>query len=118
MNRSEARRVVEESLSRPSSTPDYGDADRDSFLEHERNGLRACLIEPIAVRAQASRWAIEHTGLADRPYDLIAVAKSGSCWLLYDPALAEFYKASEGQADGMLWLVGFRSRDALAEWNG
>jgi hypothetical protein len=119
MNKREAARIVEESLARPSSTPNIGDLSRDDFLEREREELRRCLIEPFQVTARPDDWAMKHAGFQDRAYDLVAVARSGTRWLLYDPPSQAFYKArGESEGRGSVVLLGFYSNDALAEWNG
>jgi len=119
MTREDVVRLVEESLSRPSATPNTGDLPRDEFLAREREKLRACLIEPVLVAAQPGEWAVKHAGLENRPYSLFAIAKSETRWLLYDPALRLFYKAwTSPENGGQLLLLGFCSDDALAEWNG
>ena len=112
------RRIVEESLSRPSSTPHYVEPDREAFLTRERDKLRACLIEPVEVRATPSAWAVTHADLAENSYDLVAVARSGSRWLLCDASTRQFFQASQSASGDTLSLIGFSSDDALAEWNG
>jgi hypothetical protein len=119
MTREDAVRLVEQSLSRPSATPNTSELPQDEFLARERDNLRACLIEPIPVSARPGEWAIKHAGFENRPYHLFAVAKFETRWLLYDPASRVFYKAwSESENGGQLFLLGFFSDDALAEWNG
>ena len=119
MTRQEALAIVEESLARPSATPNTSELPRDQFLAREREKLRACLVEPFSVSARPGEWAMKHAGFEDREYFLVAVAKSESSWLFYDPASRLFYKGWSNKENGeKFFLFGFYSHDALAEWNG
>jgi hypothetical protein len=119
MNFSESKDIVEASLARPSSTPNTSSLSRDEFIEAEKAALRSKLIEPLDVVAHPGAWAIEHCGFEDREYPMVALAKEGTTWLLYEPASETFYRAwsTEGQKLE-LFLLGFYSNDALAEWRG
>ena len=63
MNLSEARAVVEASLSRPTSTPNTSELPDAVFLDAEKAKLRSKLLEPFEVVAEPGTWAIEHCGI-------------------------------------------------------
>lgn len=105
------------SLSKPSSTPDYGAPDRESFLEEQREKLKSLIVTPITVTAHPSKWAKEHGEFQDDIYEMFAVAGEGENWLLYDPG-TEAFSLAKGKLGSNMELIGFRSKDALAEWNG
>ncbi len=82
MTRAEASAILEASFGRPTSTPSY-EHERPSFLEQQRDRLRACQIEPVKIIAVASRWSQEHLGLDGDAHDFVAIATSEGEWLLY-----------------------------------
>ena len=112
-----ARKALSVSLSRDSSTPDYGAPDREAFLSVKRRELEARAIEPVPVTAVTSQWAREHGEFPGESYEMVAVASEGNTWLLYDLEEEAFSLANLDDS-GRLVLVGHRSRDALAEWCG
>jgi hypothetical protein len=119
MNRTQARAILEASLSRPSSTPNTSQLPRDEFIEIQKDELRKHLVEPIEVTARPGDWAIKHCGLGDRDYPMIAIARDNDMWLLLDPDSGFFYKAFALEGDSTkIFLLGFYSDDALAEWRG
>ena len=119
MDRALAATVVEASLAKPSSTPCTWREDRDAYLEEKKAELRACLIEPIAVKAVASAWAQQYAGQSSEVKSAFAVARRGESWLLYEPTAQVFARAFGSNApQGELSLLGFSSKDALAEWLG
>ena len=117
MSESRALTELEESLSRGSATPDHGAPDREKFLETERSALRGLVISPREVVAHTIDWVREHGEFDLESYTMVAVAGKDRSWLLFDPSTKEFSLA-EGEIEGKLYLVGFKSRDALAEWRG
>jgi hypothetical protein len=119
MGNAEALRELEESLSRPSSTPCTWRADRDAYLEEMRTQLRKRVIDPIQVTAVASGWSQQFASQTPEVREMLAGAREGDTWLLLDPKSREFAKAFGGDAKaGPLSLLGFSSTDALAEWLG
>jgi len=106
-----------ESLSKASSTPDYGASDREVFLEKQREKLRKIIISPTSVTAHPSNWAKEHGVFQDETYEMFAVAGEGENWLLYHPD-SESFSLARGKLGSRMELIGFRSKDALAEWYG
>lgn len=110
-------KALRNSLSEPSSTPDYGSPDRASFLARQREKLKRLIITPVPVTAHPSKWAKEHGEFHDDQYEMFAVAGEGEDWLLYDPC-NETFALAKGSLGNEMELVGFRSHDALAEWNG
>lgn len=117
LNTQRAVEAFEASLAAGSSTPDYGAEDREAFLNGQRDVLRGLAIQPAVVIARPSGWAKAHGEFREASYEMIAVAGTGVRWLLFDPTSGMFSLA-EGSLDGELELIGFRSKDALAEWNG
>ena len=117
MNTLRATRAFEASLRRQSSTPDYGASSREDYLAKEVEKLRGLATEPRSVRACARGWAADHGDFAAGEYEMVVVAGEGSSWLLYDEESDAFCQA-RGDLEGELQLVGFRSKDALAEWLG
>ena len=119
MNLSEARSIVEASLSRPTETPNTSNLLGTEFVETEKAKLRMMLIEPIEVIAHPGTWALEHCGFENKGYSMLALAKEGTTWLLYEPNSKHFYKAWSTDSERLeLFLLGFYSNDALAEWRG
>ena len=119
MDRSEALWVIEESLSRPSSTPCTWREDRDAYIEEEKQALLESLIEPCLVKVIASQWAQEQCGHSGEVREMIALANSGTSWLLFDQTTKEFALAFSPNIEGQPFgLLGFSSDDALAEWLG
>jgi len=50
---------------------------------------------------------------------MIAIARDNDMWLLLDPDSGFFYKAFALEGDSTkIFLLGFYSDDALAEWRG
>jgi hypothetical protein len=119
MDRTEASRILEESLGRRTATPCTSRRDRDVYIEEQKASLRACLIAPLDVSAVASAWAQEWCSQPDTIRQMIAFARREGSWLLYDPSAKTFALAyGDNPADGPLSLHGFESDDALAEWLG
>jgi hypothetical protein len=119
MNRAEAARAIEESFARPSATPCTWREDRDAYIREKQSELRESLIEPFEVQAVASQWAQQYCGQSSQVRSLVAVARSGTNWLLFDLTQSEFALAfGEPGPNGPLSLSGFSSPDALAEWLG
>ena len=115
-----ARRLLEESLSKDSCTPNTSQKERSAFLAEERERLRSFAIDPVEVTATPGSMALEHSYLENRVYSLVAVARHKDRWLLCDPNRGDFLLAwSSGAGNAFkLHLLGFRSDDALAEWLG
>jgi len=121
MTRAEALKVLEESFARPSSTPTLRPGSREAYLDEEKQRLRDAVIEPIKVMATASdfEWAKEEFGRNGEMHRMVAIAREEEKWLLYEPEKSRFAQAFElkGIPDP-LYLLGFSSDDALAEWLG
>ena len=119
MKSDEALRLLDESLSRPSSTPTLGGEDRDQYLYRQREALRSCVIEPVLIKATASTWAKEQCGLPDVEFEMLALVHQERNWLLLNPDTKEFFLAYGNHPDNdRIELLGFSSDDALAEWLG
>jgi hypothetical protein len=115
-----ATHALEESLAGETSTPCTWRPDRENYLAEQSSRLReAVLNAPITVTAVASDWAQQYCGQSNEVRHFVAVARTDDTWLLFDPKTAEFAKAF-GASDQPepLSLLGFASRDALAEWLG
>ncbi len=102
-----------------SSTPHPRDVPRSEYLREERRKLEALGVAPFQVDAEPCQWAVEHLGLPAKAFKMFVVAGSNRHWLLVEPRSRDFYLA-EGRPseDGVLSLVGFSSKDPLAEWLG
>ena len=119
MTRTEAQERIEESFARESATPSIGAKDRDAYVEEQKAKLRACLIDPVPVTAIASDWAQRYGGQTSEVRKMVALAHSDGKWLLYDEATGDFATANGAAVlGGPLSLLGFQSKDALAEWLG
>jgi hypothetical protein len=122
MGGSDAIPALEASLAKDSATPSMGAQDREVYLQEQRADLRTCIMEPVLVVARASAWAQQYCGLNAEPYSMFAVAyykgQVGQC-LLYNPENGLFSLAY-GHIDDPagVELVGYASKDALAEWLG
>jgi hypothetical protein len=119
MERSAAVEALEASLAGCSATPDYGAADREAYLAAERLKLRACLVTPREVFAEAGESAQATYGWSPGPLRLVLVAYDpggvGNC-LLYDQLSGKFAHAYGRPESGPLALAGHSSTDALFEW--
>ena len=113
----EAEIEFEKSLLRDSSTPDHGAANRHAFLDQERTELRSLRITPRAVTALTDDWAREFGEFEHDRYEMIVIAGENRSWLLFNPD-TRLFSLANGELDGRLFLVGFASDDALAEWRG
>jgi hypothetical protein len=111
--------ALEASLAAGSSTPCTWRADRDTYIQEQSQALRQAIIEPHPVRAIASAWAQQHCGATAQVVELVAVARAGENWLLFNQQTGEFSLAcATGSNTQPLSLLGFASKDALAEWLG
>jgi len=111
--------ALETSLSAGSSTPCTWRADRDVYIQEQSQALREAMVEPHSVRAVASAWAQQHCGATAQIIEFIAVAHLGENWLLFNERTGEFSLAyATGPTTEPLSLLGFASKDALAEWLG
>ena len=84
----------------------------------ERDKLLRLVIEPTKVKAVPSDWARSYAVLRNDSYDMFAIAGKGQSWLLFDPCTEEYALANGDPKSGILELIGFSSKDALAEWRG
>lgn len=122
MSNNDVIQALNASLAAESSTPNLGQTDRETYLKEQRLALRACVIEPVVVTANAGTWAQQYCGLSAESYRMMAVAylntKVGQC-LLYNPDTGLFSLAYGHLNDPEgLDLIGHSSTDALAEWLG
>ena len=116
MDSARARHILEESLSRGSSTPCSWAESREAYIAEKSDQLRSALIEPVSVVVKRS---LHQTELLARlsPYSVFAIARLEDHWLLYVEELREFALAF-GQAADEVAILGFSSDDALTEWLG
>jgi len=117
MDTSVISKAIESSIAGDSSTPDYGAVDRQKYLNMKRDELRRALVTPVEVTVRTSEWIRRYGEFQLDEYEMIAVARDGDHWLLYDPESTEFC-AADGPSNGDITLIGFKSTDALAEWLG
>ncbi len=115
MTAEEVARVVRDSVVSGSATPTLREP-RESYSREEEARLLASLIEPVEafVVGETFRYGVLDDMKGEK---VLAVARNGSHWLLYRPAKQEFSLAF-GETVTSLTILGFSSRDALAEWLG
>jgi hypothetical protein len=119
METTDAKRLVRESLSIPNK--DCGawwppDRDRDEFLNERRADLVNSLVEPYRVTVTPDRSARTFAGWEDRPYTMFVVAKGGRNSVLLINSETGCFSLGSVDAAGTVYLLGFSSDDALAEW--
>lgn len=117
MNKSDAITILKESFSHPTSTPHVGAADRDIYIEKSKYFLIEHVVDPLKVEAHTSQWVREFTDFTADSYFMTAIAKNENRELLYDENSKTFSLAIRNE-QGKLYLVGYASTDALAEWLG
>ena len=115
-----ALKALEASLAGDSATPDHGAPDREEYLARQRGSLRAQLVAPSDVLAQADAWAQREYGWGSSPYPMTLLAYDnegvGNC-LLFDQTSGKFAHAYGHPAAGKpLDLAGHSSNDARFEW--
>ncbi|MGI8981870.1 MAG: hypothetical protein ACR2FY_21780 [Pirellulaceae bacterium] len=118
MDTTDAKRLVQESLAIPNE--DCGawsppDRERDEFLNERRSDLVKSLVEPYWVSVSPDRSARTFGEWEDRPYTMLVVAKTENTVLLLNSENSSFSLGSV-DAEGTVYLLGFSSNDALAEW--
>jgi hypothetical protein len=117
MNKADAIRILEESFLRPTSTPNIGTENREQYIKENQKYLIEHSIEPVMVEAFTSQWAKDFTDFTNESYQMLCIAKSERRELLYDEDNKTFSLAVRNEK-GKLYLVGYASTDALAEWLG
>jgi hypothetical protein len=119
METTDAKRLVRESLSIPNE--DCGawsppDTDRDEFLNERRSDLVKSLVEPYRVSVTPDRSARTFGEWEDRPYTMFVVAKDEKNSVLLINAETGCFSLGSVDAADTVYLLGFSSNDALAEW--
>jgi hypothetical protein len=119
MDTTDAKRLVRESLSIPNE--DCGawsppDRDRDEFLNERRSDLVKALVEPLRVSVTPDRSARTFGEWEDRPYAMFVVAKTEKNTVLLVDSETRCFSLGSVDAAGTVYLLGFSSNDALAEW--
>lgn len=119
METTDAQRLVRESLSIPNeacgawSPPDR---DRDEFLNEQRSDLVRSLVEPYRVSVTPDRSARTFGEWEDRPYTMFVVAKGEMNSVLLVNSETGWFSLGSVDAAGTVYLLGYSSNDALAEW--
>jgi hypothetical protein len=119
METTDAKRLVRESLSIPNkdcrawSPPDR---DRDVFLNERRADLVKSLVEPYPVSVTPDPSARTFEEWEDRPYTMFVVAKGERNSVLLVNSETGWFSLGSVDAAGTVYLLGFSSNDALAEW--
>ena len=119
METMDAKRLMRESLSIPKE--DCGawsppDRDRDEFLNERRSDLVKSLVEPYRVTVTPDRSARDFGEWKDRPYTMFVVAKGEKNSVLLINSETGWFSLGSVDASGIVYLLGFSSNDALAEW--
>src|SRR5262245_39333693 len=119
MDTTDAKRLVRESLSIPNE--DCGawsppDRDRGEFLIERRSNLVKSLVEPYRISVTPDRSAREFGEWEDRPYTMFVVAKGEENTVLLLNSENGSFSLGSVDAKGTVYLLGFSSNDALAEW--
>lgn len=117
MTKNEAIGLLRDSFERPTSTPSLGAQDRAKYIEDCKTRLIEHVAEPISVEAYTTEWVRENTDFKGDSYCMMLVAKDEARELLYNEQAREFSLAIRNEK-GKLYLVGYSSPDALAEWLG
>ncbi|WP_275628386.1 hypothetical protein [Pseudomonas sp. 273] len=117
MNISEVILLLKESFSHPTSTPNVGREDRERYIRDNQECLIEHVVEPVAVEAYTAEWTREFTGFTADSYEMLCIAKSKNEELLYDERNKTFSLAIRNDR-GKLYIIGYASSDALAEWLG
>lgn len=115
MDREQALQRLKDSFSRGSKTPTLGN-DAKEYLSQKSAELLQVVIDPV--KAKVTRAA--YPEYAFREYqasDVWAIARSADNWLLTLADKPEFALAWGDSSDD-LYMHGFSSTDALAEWLG
>lgn len=115
----DAKRLVRESLF--ISNKDCGawsppDRDRDEFLNECRSDLVRSLVEPYRVSVTPDGSARTFGEWEDRPYAMFVVAKGDRNLVLLINSETGCFSLGSVDASGTVYLLGFSSSDALAEW--
>ena len=119
METTDAKRLVRESLYIPNkdcrawSPPDR---DRDGFLNERRSDLVKSLVEPYRASVTPDRSARDFGEWEDRPYTMFIVAKGAMNSVLLINSETGCFSLGSVDAAGNVYLLGFSSKDALAEW--
>jgi hypothetical protein len=119
METTDAKRLVRESLSIPNE--DCGawsppDRDRDEFLNERRADLVKSLVEPYRVSVTPDPNARTFGEWEDRPYTMFVIAKGRENYVLLINSETGWFSLGRVDAVGTVYLLGFSSNDALAEW--
>ncbi|MCP1604742.1 hypothetical protein [Pseudomonas citronellolis] len=117
MDRSDVIELLKESFAHPTSTPNIGEGGRDEYISKNQEYLIEHAIEPVAVEVYTTEWTREFTEFTADSYEMLCIAKSENDELLYDEKNKTFSLAIRNDK-GTLYLVGYASSDALAEWLG
>jgi hypothetical protein len=119
METTDAKRLVRESLSIPNedcSAWSPPDSDRDEFLNERRSDLIKSLVEPYRATVTPDRGARTFGEWEDRPYTMFVVAKGEKNSVLLVNSETGYFSLGSVDAAGTVYLLGFSSNDALADW--
>jgi hypothetical protein len=116
MDRDEALRIVDESLSRTVPGAYVRRSDTHTYFGELKARLRALVIDPIPVTAVASDYAQKWLNRPNTIRPMVALARSERQWLLYDEQARVFEVAHGDPAYGPLSLLGFEEEEALDAW--
>jgi hypothetical protein len=117
MNKDEVIKLLRGSFESPTSTPSLGASDRTVYIKECQERLIDHVVEPSIVDAYTSQWTKENTDFKSESYHMLLIAKDENRELLYNGETREFSLAIRNEK-GKLYLVGYSSTDALAEWLG
>lgn len=117
MDREDVIALLRQSFRSPTSTPHVSAPDREAYISANQDLLIGHAIEPELVEAHTTQWVREFTDFTLDSYEFLRIALDGDRELLYSEATKEFSLAIRNK-DGKLYLVGYSSTDALAEWLG
>jgi hypothetical protein len=119
METTDAQRLVRESLSIPNedcSAWSPPDRDRDEFLNERRSELARSLVEPYRVSVTPDQSARTFGAWEARPYTMFIVAKGEMNSVLLLNSETGCFSLGSVDAAGTVYLLGYSSKDALAEW--
>ena len=116
MDRSEAVKVISESLSKGTSSPFVGFPDRDEAVREAGEALLSDVLEPFKVAVTAASFP-EYDFVEFSGSEVYAIAGDCKHTLLFSPTLGKF-ALGWGENPEAMTMLGFASDDALAEWRG
>lgn len=121
MNIEDVKKALEESLSielQSSSAWSPPDTSRTNYLEQRLQELRESMVEPYPIEITPSATACKYGDWEQRPYQMFVVANHDreDMHVLFLNTETELFSLGHIDTAGKADIIGFASKDALAEW--